>query len=61
MKTVVNFVYEHGLRFLLRTIDKYISGWNKQLRKYLGYCQSGCENCYSRKCKLRTEKMVKSA
>lgn len=53
MKVIVNFIYEHGLNRLLKNTLLFLEKCNENLKKYLGYCQKGCENCYSKKCKSR--------
>lgn len=53
MKVIVNFIYEHGLRSLLKKTALFLLLRDRNLQKYLGHCWSGCENCYSTKCKSR--------
>lgn len=58
MKVIVNFIYEHGLNRLLKNTLLFLEKCNDNLKKYLGYCQKGCEKCYSKKCKSRMKERI---
>lgn len=62
MKVVVNCIYENGFRYLLKKISSFLQyipsllyQLDRKIEVYLGYCQKGCRNCYSIKCKARNE------